>query len=380
MTKIGIAISVFDKFDELELLIDMIKSWDGAYQIGVCCNHKKGLPKHIRNKVDYYVQGRDIPFKESESREKTYFRNQDDNYSIRVRAADCVRMSCKLMTEKSKCDWIIHSHADGFFLSETGLKKFIADCIKKNCYVAIRGTGIDSAYKPFSSTSAFGQADDHFFAFNRRAADLFKVWYYAPEDLLMRKYSVHGTLMTIFAVKFGLSNIWYYKTLRDCLNCYGASSTDDETKPCIYDDEYGFLHIHRGSLPIGYGKALQAYHMYWHTDSHQPESWKTFIEYNYDSNIKGKIRKQNEKLNRQLAIRLFSKKIQDKTRITYKESLIKYCTWKTILKNLKHIVFCYVEKKIFPEVNVLELYSKFNKNKKNDWTDIWRNNHGKYNK
>ena len=373
MTKIGVSISCYDKFDELIMLVEMIRSWKGEYKIGLCCNHPDG--ERYKHLVDYYIQGRDIPFVESSTREKTFFFNQDDNYAIRVRAADCVRESCWLMTEYSDCDWVIHVHADAWFLSEDGVKKFVSDCERHACHVACRGTGIDSAMNPFCSTSAYGQADDHFFAFYVPAARTANAWSYRPEDLLMRKYSVHGILMTIFAVKFGLRHVWYYKKLTDTLNYASKPSIDNETKPCVYDKEYGFLHIHRGSLPELVGEALQAHFIMRYCDiENLPHMWKMFVcEYSQE-NIISNIRGYDEELNKILKKALFPKKILNKTRITYKESLIDNMTVATPIKNISKRLKAYIYYKLFPHVDIVSRYNELNEKIDDDsWDRVWKN-------
>jgi len=367
--KIGVAISCYDKFDELELLIKMIRCWDGDYEIGLCCNHPDG--EKYAKLVDYYIPGRDIPFKEGDSRERTFFKSQDDNYSIRVRAADCVRSVCWLMANCSKCDWVIHVHADAWFLSEEGLKNFINECeCRPNCYAACRGTGLDTHYKPNSSTSAYGQADDHFFAFNTEFASIHNCWNYRPENLMMRKYSVHGLLMTIFAVKFGLENVWYYKKLNECLNCYAEPLDSDETKPCVYDPEYGFLHLHRGSLPPGWGKQLQAWFLSQCYDGYCIYVNK-FISEHYNENILNDIRNLNTKLNEELTLRLYPKNIRLKNRTTYKELLCDEPFFKSFIKNIKKRMLQFMDNAVYPKRSALEHYKELNKGIDNDWTDIW---------
>jgi len=369
MTKIGIGISCYDKFDELELLIDMIRSWGDDYEIGLCCNHPDGVK--YRHLVDYYIQGRDLPFIEGDTREKTFFWNQDVNYMIRVRAADSVRSVCWLMTERSNCDWIIHVHADAWFMHKEGVEKFISDCIDKGCFAACRGTGMDTVWKPMGSTSAYGQADDHFFAFHKDFAYIHDCWSYYPEDLLMRKYSVHGLLMTIFAVKFGLRNVWYYKELKDCLDCYEEPLRDDETKPCVFDPDYGFLHLHRGSLPEGWGVELQAYFMMKYAQK-LPQSWMWFIKNagQYQA-VQSKIKQKNTQLNKKLKLMLYPPNILRKTRITYKQALVDRFTLFTLVRNIKKRVLKWLDGKVFPKQDTLAYYTKLNKNIKNDWTKVW---------
>jgi len=369
VTKIGIAISAYDKFEELDILLDIIKSWKGDYVTGLCCNHPDG--KKYQDKVDYYIQGDDIPFK-SYPGEATFFFKQDENYYIRLRAANCVRLACSLLTDFSDCDYIVHVHSDAWLLSEEGLQKFIHDLKSRNKFVAVRGVGLGDVYKPGTSNHAFGQADDHFFAFHREFAEIHDIWRYRVSDMLMRSYSVHGTLMTVLAVKAGLRNIWYYKKLGDCLNCYGEPSTDNEAKPCIYDQEYRFLHLHRGSLPGDWGQSLQAWFLDTCLDQYTPpESIRQFIHNYYDPDIQDKIRKENVRLNKKLRLRLYPKMVRGKTRVNYKILLLDHFKLSTLLKNMKKRVFKYVYKKIFPDVDVYDVYAKLNEPLDDDWTKVW---------
>jgi len=165
--------------------------------------------------------------------------------------------------------------------------------------------------------------------------------------------------------------VWYYKKLEDCLDCYEEPLKDNETKPCVFDPEYGFLHLHRGSLPEGWGVELQAYFMMKYAQK-LPQSWMWFIKNagQYQA-IQSKIRQKNTQLNRKLKLMLYPSNILIKTRITYKQALVNRFKLTTLLDNLKRRVFKWVDSKVFPKQDTLAYYTKLNKHIKNDWTKVW---------
>ena len=61
--KIGFAITCYDKFEEANLFIELIrKEFKGKYKISLCSHSRKGkeLSKHFE--IDQYIQARGIPY------------------------------------------------------------------------------------------------------------------------------------------------------------------------------------------------------------------------------------------------------------------------------------------------------------------------------
>ena len=59
----AIAISVYDKFDEVKILVDIIReNWEHKYFITLCCNHPEGENHLGALLIDSYVQGDPIPY------------------------------------------------------------------------------------------------------------------------------------------------------------------------------------------------------------------------------------------------------------------------------------------------------------------------------
>ena len=355
--KIGILITMFDKFEEASLLIDMIRSWKGEYFIGLTCNHPDGWEFAKEKDVDLFISPRDIKFEKRPWGESTFYFDQNVNFMLRIRIHYAIMEGCKQMTKFSNCDFIVHTHCDGWFMNEDKLLMLIETMATKNKAIAVRGTGLGDINKPWTSNTAFGQADDHFFVFERKFADERAMWEYLPEDMLMKKHSVHGTLMNIFAVKGGFSNMWYYKTHENSLDCLNRMSIDNEVKPCLYDPDYGLLHVHRGSLPPGWGEALQAEYMFHNRyDYIPPKSWATFINKHHRPTIRSDIRKLNQKLNKKLKFRLFPKSIVNKTRITYKQLLLDRFKLSDLLDNIKQRVYKWAAARFFKDIDVVALY------------------------
>ena len=128
--------------------------------------------------------------------------------------------------------------------------------------------------------------------------------------------------------------MWCYADVRMLEDALGHRTSDGEPKPALYDPEYEYLHVHRGSLPKGWGEALQALYLI-------QKKWKSpiinnFISKHYDVDIRNKIIQRNKQINRKLVILLYPKRIRDKLRITYKEMLLRELTVKRWLLMLWH--------------------------------------------
>jgi hypothetical protein len=372
--KIGILITMYDKWDEAALLVDIIRGWKGNYEIGLTCNHPDGKAFAETLDINYFISPKNIPFAENPNKEKLFYFDKNEKYQLRVRIHYALRDGLKYMTEHTDCDYIFHTHCDGWMLTEDGVIKLIEQLHHRGKKLACRGTGLEDIFRPWTSNCAFGQVDDHFFAFNRQWFNDKRVWDYEPGDMLMHRYSVHGTLMNIFAVRVGYSNMWYYKELKDCEDYKGDKCSDNEVKPCLYDPEYGFLHIHRGSLPNEWGKNLQSYFLLLYADIELASNVCHFIHKYFDNDIIDKIKFANIRLNKKLKWRLFSKKIRNKSRITYKQLLLNRFTLSTLIHNMKYIVFKSLSKIVYPCVDVHDKYTKLNKDLQLDvnWCEGWK--------
>lgn len=327
--KIGFALTTFNKWDDLQIAIKILRKLNKKYYISVCSNHPKGKQYVKALDVDNYVQARNMPFKSSGFAErKSPFLNQEDasnNYARRLRGADSVRRSCAAMLD-SRCDYAIHSHADGWMLSEEKIQYLIRQMDRMDKSIACRGKGLEYAWHPFRNCNTFGQIDDHAFAFNIDDAKHYKLWNYNPVSLLYHKNSVHSMLATIFATKVGLDNMWFYRNTENLLDIFGNPSSS--LNPLSYDYDYHYLHVNTDSLDHDWGRALQAGYL----QAHGFDFLHSFI----DLDVFEKIYKRNKQLNRQLFLYGFPKNIRDNLSTEMKARYLRNVNLHTPFVNLYH--------------------------------------------
>ena len=94
----------------------------------------------------------------------------------------------------------------------------------------------------------------------QKKVDLFDI---RPLALLPHKQSVHGMLNTVFLAKVGLDKIYHYDNHMNMILWDGKPKIMPyaRAKPVIYDQKYGFLHLHRQSFTEDYGSKIQAIYL-----------------------------------------------------------------------------------------------------------------------
>jgi hypothetical protein len=244
----AIAISVYDKFEEVELLVDIIReNWEHEYIITICCNHPDGRNKLEHLPIDSYVQGDPVPYFPGKPR-----------INLRYRVIDTIRKSCKAALELNP-NTIMHVHSDAWPLNEKKYLKIVSNMYKNESYLALRGFG----HGVYPGSSPLGHVDDMFFIVDAQHAkhvDLFNI---RPLALLPHLQSIHGILNTVFLAKVGLDKIYHYDNHMNMVLWKGKKKIQPYSrgKPVIYDENYEFLHLHRQSFPDHYGEKLQAIYL-----------------------------------------------------------------------------------------------------------------------
>lgn len=350
--KIGFALTTYDKWDDLAIAIKVLRAINKKYYISVCSNHPMAKTYVKSLDVDNFQQARDIPFKSSGFAErKSPFLNQEDasnNYARRLRGADSVRTSCACMQE-SGCDYVIHTHADGWFLSGEKIEKLVKHMDENEIVIGCRGKGLEYVWHPFRNCNSFGQVDDHAFIFDVYMANLYRLWNYDPVAMMYHKNSVHSMLATVFAVKIGLHNMWFYRDTRNLLDAFGNRSSS--LNPFSYDPYYHYIHINKNSLPPGFGISLQAEMLKAHDFD--------FLSQYYDSEVLPDLYKYNKKLNKKLFLYGFPKNIRDNLSTEMKGRYLKNTTIATPFKNMFHrMVKLALDRKFKIPKNAAEKYKK----------------------
>lgn len=245
--KIGIAISLYDKFEELQLLVDIIrKNWKGNYIITVCSNHPEGEKniKELKLPVDRFIRGDNIPYNSSKPVE-----------NLTYRVMDTIKKSCQAAMAMG-ADVVMHIHADAWPLNENKFLELVERMITMNKKFAARGFG----YGYYRSDAPLGHLDDMFFIFNSHFIQKIGFFDFHTLNLLPHKLTVHGILSTLVFCRVGLENLYLYDdhTNIDTWGDQKKIMPYERAKPLIFDKKNYFLHVHREEFPNGYGRVMQA--------------------------------------------------------------------------------------------------------------------------
>lgn len=250
--KKAIAITLYDKFDELGILVDIIRShFSEKYIIAVCSNDLGAESKIGHLDIDGFAPGRDIFF----DPKLPWTRGRP---LIACRSTDSVQTSCRTAIELG-ADVVAHMHCDAWPLDE---ERFLAPfglVSGGKCRFAARGYGFGA----YGQDVPIGRIDDHFFFFDAHYLRDVGFFDFDPLDMLPHKLSVHGILALQILTRVGLKNFYLYDDQSGCECWPGRKKVLPwyPVKPSAYDPERRFLHVHRQSFPEELGQQLQALYL-----------------------------------------------------------------------------------------------------------------------
>lgn len=333
MPKIGFALSLYDKFDDLETVIDIIRSWKHDYVISVCCNHPQGKKRLQDVDYDLFCQPRHIAqFGNYMTSEKWDHAAQ---YAHHMRCTESVRSSCQNL-EQTDVDIGVHLHSDAWFLNEHKLRVLIQNMIMKKKRVATRGNGLEYVWHPFRQCNAFGNVDDHGIIWDVPWCEQRHVWDFKPEALMYHKRSVHAQLGLVFGVKVGLDNWWYYPYHPvDYNNCFTRGLS-----PYNFDTMHRLLHVNVDTLPFDWGRSLQANML-------QEHGYDLLKEFR-DKNVVSKINDFDRLYRWRLRLCGFSRKQVSAKPPLLKKQDMSNITLRGILRNYRHQIIDWMLDKLFP--------------------------------
>lgn len=322
--KIGFALSLYDKFDDLDTAIKIIRSWKHDYIISVCCSHPDCKERTADMDIDLLCKPRPI-LQLGNWASKDYSDKKIAHYAHHIRCAESVRASCKNL-ENTDVDYVVHTHSDGWFLNEDKLRQLVRNVDAKGMKVATRGGGIEYVFHPFRQCNAFGNVDDHGIVFNRSWCKGRHVWDFNVEDMIYHKRAVHSILATVFGARVGLSNWWYYPY--EPVDMYGKSTRS--LTPYQYDPMWEFVHVNKETLPYTWGKTLQANVL----QEHGYEYMSGYVS----PNIYNKIYKRDNKMKIRMKLCGFTDKQIKAYPLKLKKKLVKEMGIRGVLKNYMHTI------------------------------------------
>jgi len=250
---IGIAISVYDKFEEVQILVDIIRNnWKNKYFISLCSNHPEAKKHLDKLDVDHFIQGAEINFSPK------MLSQPKGRINLICRVLDTIKKSCQGGIDGG-CDYVMHIHSDAWPLDETKFLELIQMTKESGKKIAIRGMGLTM----YSADIPLGHVDDMFFVFDAKHFAEIDFFNYHPLELLPHKNSVHGCFILLLYNKIGIKNIYYYSFHRNLEYWDGNKKIlpFHRAKPSIFDPNYKFLHVHTTAFPMTYGNSIQAHYL-----------------------------------------------------------------------------------------------------------------------
>lgn len=248
----AIAISLYDKFDDLGVLIDIIRyNWDEDYYISVCSNHPDAyeMVSDLNDEIDNFEQGSQIRYDDLSPGPRT-----GNNLSFRI--YDSIRTSCRHAFAEDDIEYVMHLHADAWPLDELEFKNLVQDMEDKEHAVAF-----PSNTHVFMEKYPPGSFEDNFLIFDASEATAVNLFEYSPLEL--PPTWIHRILPFLCIPKFGWGKIHHYTNGAVRQHWDGTPSTEigNDARPMYHDPELGQIHIAREDFPSGLGKSLQAHYL-----------------------------------------------------------------------------------------------------------------------
>lgn len=245
----GVAISLYDKFEDLEILVDIIRhNWDSDIFISVCSNHPRAESKieSAGIDVDRLQEGAQIRY----NSELPEMRGRNN---LHFRIYDNMRTSCRPIIENPDVDYFVHLHADAWQLTESSFSSIIEELRKEESAVAF-----PADTEMFHDNYPPGFIEDQFIYFDNtkaRNVDLFE-----RNPLEFPPMSIHHLLAIILVGKFGWGKLYQYTNGSERIHWDGRSSPGI-ARPMIYHPKYDQLHLATEDFEGSLGKELQAHYL-----------------------------------------------------------------------------------------------------------------------
>lgn len=265
----GISVSLYDKFDDLALLVDIVRhNWEDDYYISVCSNHPDAPEKmdSLDVNVDVFTHGTQVRYDPSEM---TGLREQVNKIT---RVYDTVSTAASTATSHPDVDHVMHVHADAWPLSEARFHDLIEEMHDADCPVAFKGRGLGQRW-PFP----VGHVMDQYFILNADYAERIGFFEHSPLELLPDR-GIHTVMTLLLLGKVGWSNVYHYTDETPQVHWDGRSA--HSVRPMMYNPDYEQVHIATEDFPNDFGRALQAHYLREWDHTAGPNVRRLFDEHN----------------------------------------------------------------------------------------------------
>jgi hypothetical protein len=248
MSKIGIALSCYNKLDHLAMNIDVIRNhWKEKVYISVCCNYPDGYEYVKSLDIDKFVPGDDLPY--------------DTKPQRRRRIIDCIEKSIKA----NEADYVVHWHSDAFAINYESLDTIVEEMKTKDIGVSFRGRGLWY----HNAKCEWGDVDDHFLFMKQEDIDTIldfqameKHLQLSTEDFL-KLWNPETFLSCLIRFCDNTVKSNHYSDMSECV--VGTTSQDS-----FYEDNL----CHRAMNPFNLDETRKFYHVGTLRDWKQTVQWE----------------------------------------------------------------------------------------------------------
>jgi hypothetical protein len=171
----GIAISLYDKFEDLAVLVDIIRTnWENNYFISVCSNHPEAEQRigDLNLDLDAFEKGAQIRYQDTESGPRS-------GNTLCLRIYNTLRTACLPAIKHNDVEHVMHLHADAWPLSEKGFLRVINEAIENDA-----GVAFSTHTTTFIENFPPGTFEDQFIVFDCELAEENDLFAYRPLQLL----------------------------------------------------------------------------------------------------------------------------------------------------------------------------------------------------
>lgn len=363
--KIGFTISCYDKFEEVDILSEIIKLNFKKIDSKICLgsNNAEAEKYFKENKhIDYLAKGEDIKFKEhsTEARLK--------KVGVKSRAINVIRTYSntrvavqKLLEKEPDLDYIVILHSDSWIFNEKKLLKLIELMEKKEKKVAVRG--LDFQYIAPITSAIEPYVVDFFIILNKEYCAKNKMFDFEILNALPGSLSnVHMVFFWLLAIKIGLEKVICYSTYKD-LELWDGKKVFREPylTPMCYDPLFEEIHINKGSFFEDLGQQLQAHYL--RKYNFKGENIKCFLEkYNFSKRkLFDKLNMYDKKYNKKLK-RIFSSYEYYGLSRSHK-NIDKDLKRASLKEKILRTIFIWLNTKRNKQFDLIKEYEQFNKEK-----------------
>jgi len=265
---IGISISLYDRFQELSILVDIIReNWEEEYYITVCSNHPEAEDRiaELNLDLDQFVEGDAITYDPS-------MKGIREQVNMISRVYDTIRKACTAAMEPEIVSHVMHLHADAWPLSEERLYRLVDEMDERDQPVAFKGYGLGRR-----GVFPIGHVMDQYFVLDTEYAQEIGFFGHSVFELLPDR-GIHTVMMLILLGKVGWSNVYFYSDGSEQVYWDGKRSFG--VNPMMYNPDWEYVHIKRDDFPADLGKTLQAVYLAEHGITDGPHIKSLLERYN----------------------------------------------------------------------------------------------------